>query len=215
MTNSSSGSSISTSAKVAYVYDSETDTWYEISGKVNTSGTYSWSGQHTFNDTVTMEAALKNKAGINNFTDPAARDAALPSPVRGLVCFVKQDANAIAINQIQFYDGTQWKFINGYTTLLTKLASYEPALDDAGKTITFDSTSLCNITIPPNSSKAFPLGTRFDVIRLNTGAVTFVQGSGVTILSKNSSKSISSRWSGATIIKTDTNTWVLIGDLIA
>jgi hypothetical protein len=50
---------------------------------------------------------------------------------------------------------------------------------------------------------------------MNTGAVTFVQGSGVNILSKNSNKNIASRWSGATIVKTDTNTWVLIGDLIA
>lgn len=212
---SSSGSTVSTAGKVAYVYDNDTDTWYAVSGVVNTSANYNWTGTNSYSNVVTFDEAIKNKAGVNNFTDPAARDAALPVPVRGLVCFVKQDANAVAINQVQFYDGTQWKFIHGYTTLLTKLASYEPALDDAGKTITFDSTSLCNVTIAPNSSKAFPIGTRFDVIRLNTGAVTFVQGSGVTILSKNSSKSIASRWSGATIIKTDTNTWVLIGDLIA
>lgn len=212
---SSSGSSTSTSGKVAYVYDSDTDTWYAVSGVVNTAANYSWSGTNSFSNVVTFDEAVKNKAGINNFTDPAARDAAIPSPVRGLVCFVKQDASAVAINQVQFYDGTQWKFIHGYTTLLAKLASYEPALDDAGKTITFDSSSTSNVTIPPNSSKAFPLGTRFDVLRMGTGAVTFVQGSGVTILSKNSNKSIASRWSGATIVKTDTNTWVLVGDLIA
>lgn len=208
-------SSTNTSGKTAYMYDADSDTWYAIAGSTNTAANYTWSGTHTFQSTVTMNDILTNKAGVNNFIDPAARDAALPSPVRGLVCFVKQDASAIAINQIQFYDGTQWKFIHGYTTLLSKIASYEPALDDAGKTISFDSTSTCNVTIPPNSSKAFPIGTRFDVLRMGTGAVTFVQGSGVTILSKNSNKNIASRWSGATIIKTDTNTWTLIGDLIA
>ena len=208
-------SSTNTSGKTAYMYDADSDTWYAIAGATNTAANYTWSGTHTFQSTVTINDIVTNKAGVNNFTDPAARDAALPSPVRGLVCFVKQDSSAVAINQIQFYDGTQWKYIHGYTTLLSKIASYEPVLDDAGKTISFDSSSTCNITIPPNSSKAFPLGTRFDVLRMGTGAVTFVQGSGVTILSKNSNKNIASRWSGATIIKTDTNTWTLIGDLIA
>jgi hypothetical protein len=206
---------INSAPKTAYVYDEDTSSWYAIGGNTNTVANYTWSGTHNFQNTVTFEDAVRNKAGVNNFADPAARDAALPVPVRGLVCFVRQDASAVAINQLQFYDGTSWKFIHGYTTLLPKIASYEPALDDAGKTITFDSTSNTTITIPPNSSKAFPLGTRFDVIRMNTGAVTFVQGSGVNILSKNSNKNIASRWSGATIVKTDTNTWVLIGDLIA
>lgn len=206
---------INNSPKTAYVYDEETSTWYAIGGNTNTAANYTWSGTQEFQNTATFEDAIKNKAGINNFIDPAARDAALPLPVRGLVCFVKQDASAVAINQLQFYDGTSWKYIHGYTTLLSKIANYEPALDDAGKTITLDSASATTITIAPNSSKAFPLGTRFDVIRMGTGAVTFVQGSGVTILSKNSNKNIASRWSGATIVKTDTNTWVLIGDLIA
>jgi hypothetical protein len=206
---------INSAPKTAYVYDEDTSSWYAIGGNTNTVANYTWSGTHNFQNTVTFEDAVRNKAGVNNFADPAARDAALPVPVRGLVCFVRQDASAVAINQLQFYDGTSWKFIHGYTTLLPKIASYEPALDDAGKTITFDSASNTTITIPPNSSKAFPLGTRFDVLRMNTGLVTFVQGSGVTILSKNSNKNIASRWSGATIIKTDTNTWVLIGDLIA
>lgn len=206
---------INNSPKTAYVYDEETSTWYAIGGNTNTAANYTWSGTQEFQNTATFEDAIKNKAGVNNFIDPAARDAALPLPVRGLVCFVKQDASAVAINQLQFYDGTSWKYIHGYTTLLSKIANYEPALDDAGKTITLDSASATTITIAPNSSKAFPLGTRFDVIRMGTGAVTFVQGSGVTILSKNSNKNIASRWSGATIVKTDTNTWVLIGDLIA
>lgn len=206
---------INPAPKTAYVYDSDTNSWYAIGGNTNTAANYTWSGTQNFQNIVTFEDAVKNKAGVNNFTDPAARDLALPSPVRGLVCFVKQDASAIAINQLQFYDGTTWKYIHGYTILLSKIASYEPALDDAGKTITFDSTSPTTVTILPNSSRPFPLGTRFDVLRMNTGAVTFVQGSGVTILSKNSNKNIASRWSGATIIKTDTNTWVLIGDLIA
>jgi hypothetical protein len=206
---------INSAPKTAYVYDEDTSSWYAIGGNTNTVANYTWSGTHNFQNTVTFEDAVRNKAGVNNFADPAARDAALPVPVRGLVCFVRQDASAVAINQLQFYDGTSWKFIHGYTTLLPKIASYEPALDDAGKTITFDSTSNTTITIPPNSSKAFPLGTRFDVLRMNTGLVTFVQGSGVNILSKNSNKNIASRWSGATIVKTDTNTWVLIGDLIA
>jgi hypothetical protein len=78
-----------------------------------------------------------------------------------------------------------------------------------------DASTDTTVTVPPNSSSPFPVGSRLDVVRLGTGAVTFVQGSGVTINSKNGNKKIASRYSGATIFKVDTNTWVLIGDLTA
>ena len=81
--------------------------------------------------------------------------------------------------------------------------------------MTIDSPSNLDVTIPPNSSAPFPIGSRLDVVRVGTGTVTFVQGSGVTINSKNSNKKIAARYSAASIIKTDTNTWVLIGDLTA
>jgi beta-lactamase superfamily II metal-dependent hydrolase len=61
----------------------------------------------------------------------------------------------------------------------------------------------------------FPTGTQIAFIQVGAGQTTFAAGPGVEILSKNSNKRISARYSPATLIKRDTNTWILIGDLTA
>jgi hypothetical protein len=82
--------------------------------------------------------------------------------------------------------------------------------------VTLDSTSDITVTIPLNSVVPFIVGQRFDFIRLNTGNVTFAAGDvAVGLQSKNSNKKIAARYSGATLIKIDTNNWILIGDLTA
>lgn len=206
---------INSAGKTAYMYDEATDTWYAISGTVNTAASYTWTGAQEFQDTVTMDTVVLAKAGINNFQLESDRDSNLPSPPEGTVCFVHQTNAGSTINQVQYYRSGRWRYINDATTLVNKTSSYTVALSDAGKTLTIDSASDLDVTIPPNSSTAFPVGSRLDVVRVGTGAVTFVPDTGVTVNSKNSNKKIAARYSAASIIKTDTNTWVLIGDLTA
>jgi hypothetical protein len=203
------------SGKAAYMYDQDTDTWYAISGAVNTAASYIWTGSQEYQGTVKFDDVVEAKAGINNFQLESQRDAALPSPPDGTVCFVQQTNTGSIINQVQYYFGGRWRYINDSTTLVTKTSSYTVELPDAGKSLKVDSASNVDITIPPNSSTPFPLGSRFDVLRCGSGSVTFVPGSGVIIYSKNSNKKIAAVYSAATIIKTDTNTWTLIGDLTA
>jgi hypothetical protein len=50
--------SFNQSGKPAFVYDESADTWYQISGKVNTNGNYTWTGTHLFQAPVTMEDLL-------------------------------------------------------------------------------------------------------------------------------------------------------------
>lgn len=54
--------SINSSGKPGFVYDSTSDTWYQLSAKVNTSGNYTWTGTHLYQAPVTMEdvTVLKN-----------------------------------------------------------------------------------------------------------------------------------------------------------
>jgi hypothetical protein len=203
------------SGKAAYMYDETTDTWYAISGAVNTAASYVWTGSQEYQNTVTFDDVVKAKAGLNNFQLESDRDSNLPSPPDGTVCFVQQTNAGSIINQVQYYYNGRWRYINDSTTLVTKTSSYTVELSDSGKTLTIDSSSNLNVTIPPNSSAAFPVGSRLDVVRIGTGSVTLVPDTGVTINSKNSNKKIAARYSAATIIKTDTNTWVLIGDLTA
>ena len=214
--------SLDTNGNTAYVYDQGTDTFYAIGGNTNTAANYIWSGTQEFQNNVTFSdtnAVITAKAGVNNFLNPAARDAALASPVTGTVCFVRQTSGAVAINDLQFYNGTSWISYGGLVTFNKQAGSgtqnYDLTLSDIGQSITFNSTGTWTVTIPPNSSIAFPIGSEIDVFRINTGSVTFVPGTGVTLNSKNTSRSIAARYSGASLIKFDTNTWLLVGDLIA
>ena len=91
--------------------------------------------------------------------------------------------------------------------------TYTFVLADAGKLVTSSNGSAQTITIPPNSSVAFPIGTQIMIQNIGTANATVAQGSGVTIQSKDSNKEIDGQFAGATCIKTATDTWSLIGAL--
>jgi hypothetical protein len=194
-------STVSSSSKVAYMYDQTSDTWYAVAGTANTNVAYNWQAAHTFGSVVTVNDVIRAKAGVNRFQNPTARDTVI--------------TGGTDINQLQIYNGTSWVGMLDTATLSTKTADYNLGLADAGQTLLVNSTSDVTVTVPLNSAVPFAIGQRLDVVRLNTGNVTFAGAVGVTINSKNSNKKIAARYSGATLIKYDTDTWVLIGDLTA
>lgn len=100
--------SFNTDGKPGYVYNEADDTWYQIAGKTDISGTFEWAGLHTFLSSVNMDDHFTSKKGINNFLNPAARDAAITSPTAGSVCIIRQDAGGATINQLQIYIGGTW-----------------------------------------------------------------------------------------------------------
>jgi hypothetical protein len=197
------------------MYDAETLTWYAIAGTANTNVAYNWNAAHTFGSVVTVNDVIRAKAGVNRFQNYTARDTVITSPAKGTVCFVEQTNGGTDINQLQIYNGTLWVGMLDTATLSTKTADYNLGLADAGQTLLINSTSDVTVTVPLNSAVPFAIGQRLDVVRLNTGNVTFAGAVGVNINSKNSNKKIAARYSGATLIKYDTDTWVLIGDLTA
>lgn len=95
--------------KPGYVYDSATDTWYQLSGKTDTSGGYEWGGSHTFLSTADFLDHVVSQKGINNFLNPAARDLEITSPVTGSICLIRQDGSGNIQNELQFYDGSAWQ----------------------------------------------------------------------------------------------------------
>jgi hypothetical protein len=92
-------------------------------------------------------------------------------------------------------------------------ASYTLVLGDAGKMVTMTNASANNLTVPPNSSVAFPVNTRIDVIQYGAGQTTIVAGSGVTIFSSGSKLKLTGQYSGASLWKKASDTWVLVGDI--
>ena len=92
--------------------------------------------------------------------------------------------------------------------------TYTLVLTDAGKMVTLTNASAITLTIPTNASVAFPVNTRIDLLQYGAGQVT-VGGAGVTIYSSGSKLKLTGQYSGASLWKKATDTWVLIGDIAA
>jgi hypothetical protein len=95
----------------------------------------------------------------------------------------------------------------------TPTASYTLVLADSGKVVEMNVASANNLTVPPNSSVAFPIGTIIEVTQLGAGQTTFVPGSGVTIRSPSNKLKLTGQYSSASLRKRATNEWMLIGDI--
>jgi hypothetical protein len=91
--------------------------------------------------------------------------------------------------------------------------TYTFVLTDAGKICEFANSSAVTVTIPPNSSVAFPVGTQIEVVQSGAGKVTLAQGSGVTIKSVGSQKSLAAQEAGATLYQRSTDVWWLGGTI--
>ena len=100
-------------------------------------------------------------------------------------------------------------------SIVTYTASTTLIKTDAGKLLIMNVSSANTVTVPLNSSVNLPVGTQISIIQTGSGQTSFVAISGVTINSDTSKLKISTQYSGATLIKTATNTWSLIGNLSA
>jgi C4-dicarboxylate-specific signal transduction histidine kinase len=111
----------------------------------------------------------------------------------------EQNALATAMIAINAQTGTT------YTTVLT----------DDGKLITCSNASAIALTIPPNSSVAYGIGTQINIAQLGAGTVTITAGAGVTLNSAGAKLKTDAQYAVATCVKTDTNTWFVVGNLKA
>lgn len=99
---------IDTTGRPAYMYHEDTQTWYQISGRVPTNANYVWSGAHEWTNNVTFSAAITATRKFNSFLNPAARTAAIASPLTGLLTFIEQDAIGNTVNKFQYWNGIEW-----------------------------------------------------------------------------------------------------------
>lgn len=91
-------------------------------------------------------------------------------------------------------------------------ASYTLVLADKNKIVEMNNASANNLTVPPNSSVAFPIGAQINILQTGAGQTTIVEGAGVTV-NRTPGLKLRAQWSSATLIKRATDSWVLIGDL--
>lgn len=95
-------------------------------------------------------------------------------------------------------------------------ANHTLILSNAGKLISMNSGSALTLTVPTNATAPFPIGTEIGVVMSGAGQADIAPVSGtVTINSKDSHLKLDGQYSAASLTKTATNTWLLIGALIA
>jgi hypothetical protein len=93
--------------------------------------------------------------------------------------------------------------------------NYTLALTDQGKILPFSTTSTGTVTVPLNSSVAFPTGSFVNFIQTGTGPILMTGASGVTIQSESSKLKLKGQYAVAGVVKTDTDTWVAFGNLVS
>lgn len=91
--------------------------------------------------------------------------------------------------------------------------TYTLVLGDAGKLIEMSNASPITLTVPPNSSVAFAVGTQITLVQTGAGTVTVSPGSGVTISSNGSLTDLGGQYAIAVLYKQATNVWILGGDI--
>jgi len=94
--------------------------------------------------------------------------------------------------------------------------SYTLALSDDGGIVELSNSSAITLTIPLNSSVAFPIGAQIQIVQTGGGQVTVSPTSGVTLNYTPGAKT-RAQWSFATLIKRSggTDNWLLVGDITA
>lgn len=91
--------------------------------------------------------------------------------------------------------------------------SYTLVLTDAGKLIKMTKATASNLTVPPNSSVAFPTGTEIEILEYGAGQVTIVAGSGVTLRSAGSALKIAAQYASVSLKCIAQDEWLLVGYL--
>jgi hypothetical protein len=93
----------------------------------------------------------------------------------------------------------------------TQTASYTLALTDSAALVRMNVASANNLTVPLNSSAAFPVGASVTIRQVGAGTTTIVPASGVTITTP-STLILRVQYSSVQLIQVAANTWDLIGD---
>lgn len=89
--------------------------------------------------------------------------------------------------------------------------TYTLVLGDKNKLVTLSNASSITVTIPTNATAAFATGSQVNIQQIGAGQVTVAGDGGVTL--NGTGTKLRTQWSAATLIKTATDTWTMVGDI--
>jgi hypothetical protein len=118
--------------------------------------------------------------------------------------FTKQQSDNRYFSAIKYLTVRNPNIVNNQYTL---------GIQDESALVLINNLSIPNnVIIPTNASVPFVVGTQITVMQSNTGQTTISGASGVTVRFTPTNR-LRARWSSASLIKINTNEWVLVGDL--
>lgn len=98
--------------------------------------------------------------------------------------------------------------IDPVISINAQTASYTLVIKDKNKLVTVSNASANTLTIPMNSSVAFPVGTWIDVSNIGAGTCTVTAESGVTLNGTDGGTKDLAQWAGTRLYKIAENTWI-------
>jgi hypothetical protein len=183
------------------------------------SGTLSWGTVSGYLAPTLGSTSIGSGATVTTIAGLTLTSPVLNTPTLTLSTSTSTTEGVIAWNstldKIIVGDGTTAReFASSTMVTNAQGASYTTVLADKDKIIEMNVGSANNLTIPLNSSVAYPIGTVINVVQTGTGQTTVVATGGVTINGTPGLK-LRAQWSAASVIKRAENTWVLLGDIAA
>jgi hypothetical protein len=194
---SSSAVTHSAGATVKHVLTSDDLNWFES----NSSPVPSWGLAGSSSGVTTLQA---NAIASGTITFPAATDTV--ALVGATQTFTNKTLTSPTINTPTINDARQNVTLNAQTG-----TTYTLVLTDNGRLVTLDNANAITVTVPLNSSVAFATGAIVNLQQIGAGQVTVAGASGVTVNATGTKTR--AQWSAASLVKTGTDTWTLIGDI--
>jgi hypothetical protein len=187
----------SSGATVQHVLTSDDLSWFES----NTSPVDSMGFSGSSSGTTTVQASA---VASGTLTLPAATDTLVGKATTDTL--TNKTLTSPTINTPTINDARQNITLNAQTG-----TTYTLVLTDNGRLVTLDNAAAITVTVPTNASVAFATGAIVNLQQIGAGQVTVAGASGVTL--NGTGTKTRAQWSAASLVKTDTNTWTLIGDI--
>jgi len=193
----SSAVSHSSGATVQHVLTSDDLSWFES----NTSPVDSFGFSGSSSGTTTVQASA---VASGTLTLPAATDTLVGKATTDTL--TNKTLTSPTINTPTISDARQNITLNAQTG-----TTYTLVLTDNGRLVTLNNAAAITVTVPTNASVAFATGAIVNLQQIGAGQVTVAGAGGVTL--NGTGTKTRAQWSAASLVKTDTNTWTLIGDI--